>query len=124
MTSISIFAECLEVRGMENGVIPNGQITASSEWGANQAAFQGRLNFQPTAIKSGGWVAAKADANPWLQVDLGSRYAKVARVATQGRRAWYHQWVTKYKLQYGNDGVNFHFYRKHGRTAHKVYSAD
>ena len=108
---------------MENGVISHRQITASSEWNADQAAFQGRLHFQATAIKKGGWAPVTSDSNQWLQVDLGSRYAKVARVATQGRNN-YSQWVTKYKLKYGNDGVNFHFYREHGQTADKVCSAD
>jgi len=38
----------------------------------------------------------------------------VTRVATQGRNAAYSQWVTKYKLQYSDDGVNFQYYQENG----------
>ena len=114
-------AECLEAQGMENGAISNRQITASSEWSAYYPAFRGRLHFQETPYKSGSWVAASSDANPWLQVNLLSLYTKVTRVASQGRNSpTKSQWVTNYMLQYGNDGVNFHYYREQGQTANKV----
>ena len=40
-------------------------------------------------------------------------------MATQGRNV-YAQWMTEYKLQYSNDGVNFKHYRQHGQNADKV----
>ena len=113
------FLECQEPLGMENGAISNGQITASSEWDVNYAAIQGRLNFQGNQYKKGSWSARKSNKNQWLQVDLGSEHTKVTRVATQGRHD-YPQWVTKYKLQYSNDGVNFQFYREQRQTEDKV----
>jgi len=45
---------------------------------------------------------------------------KVTRVATQGRYSVYNQWVTKYKLQYSDDGVNFQYYKEQGQTTDKV----
>ncbi len=105
---------------MEDGAISDGQITASSEWNANEAAHQGRLHYQATAVKAGSWVAATSDAHQWLQIDLGSRYTKVTRVATQGRNGAYVNWVIKYKLQYSNDGVNFQYYKEPGEAADKV----
>jgi len=113
------FSECQEPLGMENGAISNGQITASSEWDVNHAAIQGRLNFQGNQYKKGSWSARGSNKNQWLQVDLGSEYTTVTRVATQGRHD-YPQWVTKYKLQYSNDGVNFQFYREQRQTEDKV----
>ena len=104
---------------MENGAISDGQISASSQFDANHAAKQGRLH-----CKAGSWSAGNTNLHQWLQVDLGSQYIKVTRVATQGRHD-YPQWVTKYKLQYSNDGVNFHYYREQGQTAAKVkYNVD
>lgn len=44
------------------------------------------------------------------QVDLGNQFTKVTAVATQGRSAADAQWVTKYTLQYSNDGVSFEYY--------------
>ena len=106
---------------MENGAISNEQITASSQYTADDAAHQGRLHFKETASKSGSWVAVTADANQWLQVDLRTLYTKVTSVATQGRNGVNHiDWVTNYMLQYGNDEINFHYYRAKGETADKV----
>ena len=105
--------------GMESGVISDGQITASSHWGVNDAATQGRLNFEAGGGKQGAWSAKTNDANQWLQVDLGSRYIRVTRVATQGRNAA-SQWVTAYKLQYSKDGVTFQYFRERGQTTSKV----
>ena len=113
------FLECLDALGMENGAISDGQISASSQWDVNHAAIQGRLHFEAGGGKQGAWVARKTDGNPWLQVDLGNTYTRVSRVATQGRNAA-SQWVTAYKLQHSNDGVNFQYYREQGKTQNKV----
>ena len=104
---------------MENGAILDRQITASSQWGDDHAPFQGRLHFQATANKVGSWSAASNDPSQWLQVDLGSQYTKVTRVATQGRDDA-PQWVTKYKLQFSDDGVTFHYYTEPRGIENKV----
>ena len=108
------FSECQEALGMEDGAISDAQISASSQWDANHAAKQGRLHFQAVSGKAGSWSAQFNDLNQWLQIDLGNQHAKVTRVATQGRNAAYSQWVTKYKLQYSDDGVNFQYYQENG----------
>ena len=112
---------------MESGAIPDSQISTSSEVNANHSAIQGRLNFQETSAKAGAWVAATDDVNQWLQVDLGNQFTNVTRVATQGRNYsshWPHAphnlWVTKYKLQYSDDGVNFQYSREQGQPTDKV----
>ena len=110
---------CLGTLGMENGAISDGQITASSQLDSSHAVSQGRLHVKATAGKAGSWSAGINDANQWLQIDIGSRYANVTRVATQGRNG-NSQWVTKYKLQYSIDGVNFQYYKEQGQTAAKV----
>ena len=106
---------------MENGAISDEQITASSQYTADHAAQQGRLHFQETATTSGSWIAVTTDANQWLQIELRTLGTKVSRVATQGSNGVNHiDWVTSYMLQYGNDGVTFHYYREQGETADKV----
>ena len=111
--------DCQEALGMENGTITDRQISASSHWTADYAAIQGRLHFKAIPRKAGSWSADKNDLHQWLQVDLGSQYTKVTRVATQGRNDAA-QWVTKYKLQYSNDEVTFQYYREQGQNADKV----
>ena len=104
---------------MENGAIADEQITASSEWDGYHAAVQGRLHFPEAGGKAGGWAARTRDTNQWLQIDLKNKYTNITRVATQGRHDTA-QWVTKYKLQYSNDGVNFHYYMEPRKMGEKV----
>ena len=111
--------DCVGALGMENGEISDGQISASSQLDSSHAVIQARLHFKATAGKAGSWSPRSNDVNQWLQIDLGSRQSNVTRVATQGRNGAL-QWVTKYKLQYSNDGVNFHYYKGQRQTAAKV----
>ena len=104
---------------MENGAIPDGKISASSEWDPKHAAKQARLHFPGGPGIAGSWSSRQNDANQWLQIDLGIQNAKVTGLATQGR-ANANQWVTKYKLQYSHDGVNFYYYKEQGQGVAKV----
>ena len=103
---------------MEHRFIKDGQITASSEHDSNHAAIQARLNFKAGGGKQGAWSAGSNDANQWIQVALGS-YTKVTGIATQGRNGA-NQWVTKYQLQYSENGVNFAYYKAPGQSLPKV----
>ena len=121
MMSFRKVQECQGALGMESGAIPDAHITASSEWDGNHAAFQGRLNFKEGGGKQGAWSSRPSDENQWLRIDLGNQQTNVTGVATQGRDSekW-PQWVTKYKLQYGDNGVNFDNYRESGQSGTKV----
>ena len=110
--------ECSSALGMESRHIKDAQITASSQWHGNYAAIQGRLNFKASGGKQGGWSARSNNGNQWIQVALGS-YTKLTSIATQGRNA-HSQWVTAYKLQYSEDGVNFYYYKVPGQSSPKV----
>ena len=113
---------CREALGMESGAIPDGQISASSEWNAAHGAIRGRLHLQAGEGKKGSWSTAVKDANQWIQVDLGNYSTTVTQVATQGSRNGFDssQWVTKYKLQYSDDEVNFQYYKEQGQNEDKV----
>ena len=107
---------------MESGAIKDAQITASTKWDDNHAPSRARLNWKLTGVKRGAWSSRVLDLKQWLQVDLGS-YTIVTGVATQGRNApRIREWVTKYRLQYSIDGVNFHFYAEKGDNSFKVFS--
>ena len=109
---------CIAPLGMESETISDAQISASSQLDDNHSARQARLHFKISGIKRGGWSALTNDLNQWLQVDLGS-YSKVTRVATQGRNA-YNEWVTRYRLQYSDDGITFYFYKEGDNSSAKV----
>ena len=104
--------------GMESGAISDAQISASSQWDNNHGSHRARLNKRSFGNKRGAWSSLKNDIYQWLQVDLGT-YTTVTRIATQGRSDM-SQWVTKYRLQYSEDGVNFHFYKALGQDSPKV----
>ena len=104
---------------MENSEISSGQILASSQWDGYSAASQGRLFLQATERTQGGWSAGKRNAWQWFQVDLGSQYVKITGVATQGRQE-HDEWVTSYKLRYGNDGESFQYFKEEGKVEDKV----
>ena len=95
--------------------ISDNQISASSQLDGNHSAIQARLHS-----KAGAWSPLNNDLSQWLQVDLGSD-TRVTRVATQGSNA-YNESVTKYKLQYSDDGVTFQFYKDVGDTSAKVFA--
>ena len=94
---------------MESGAIRDSQISASSRASSNRGARQARLHLRPDGEKTGGWSAKREDLHQWLQVDLGNT-TRVTGVATQGRYK-FEQWVEQYKLQYGEDGQAFTFYK-------------
>ena len=104
---------------MESGAISDKQISASSHQGRH-AAERGRLHFHVISGKVGSWSARVLDVNQWLQVDMGTRSGtKLTGVATQGGTNYCHlpRRVTKYKLQYSDDGVNFQYYKEQGGSA-------
>ena len=105
---------------MESGAISNGQLRASTEWDANHAAIQARLHFKAVPGKAGSWSAKYNNLDQWLQIDLGSKH-EVTGLATQGRNG-YGQWVTKHKVQYSDNGVNFQYYMEQRQTTIKVKS--
>ena len=104
---------------MESGAISDGQIKASSQYDVNHSPYRGRLNIQLSGAKKGAWSARYRDANQWLQIDLENLKTRVTRVATQGRSEQ-SQWVTKYNMQYSNDGENFQYHREEGQNDKEV----
>ena len=94
---------------MENRVIPDSWITASSSRDSKHTAWQARLHLSADGGTGGGWSARHDVFGQWLKVELGG-YTTVTRVATQGGSGR-NEWVTKYRLQYSNAGNIFKYYR-------------
>ena len=99
---------------MENRTIVDAQISASSQYDRNSGPQSARLNGR------GGWRPSINNRDQWLQVDL-EKYTTVSRIATQGRSSRrYGPCVTSYRLQYSDDGVNYHSYKARGQDSVKV----
>ena len=115
---LAVISGCTAPLGMETGAISDDHIRASSQWDDKHPARNARLNFKEQG--SFGWTTKHNDFNQWLQVDLYS-YTAVTGVATQGTTDnKTDQWVTKYWLQYSDDGVAFTFYRNPSENSPKV----
>ena len=101
--------------GMESGAIFDSQITASSVYNDKRNRMLDCISKDP---RDAGWAAGVKNTNRWLQVDL-QQTTRVIGIATQGRHD-YDQWVTKYKLQYGDDGLFFRVYQRNGDISDTV----
>ena len=64
----------------------------------------------------GAWSARHNNRYQWLQLDF-SRWAKIIRLATQGRQDT-DQWVTQYYVRHSLDGIRFVDYQE--RNTRKV----
>ena len=109
--------------GMESGAIANSQLSASSEYDVYHSRFRARLHTKETSRYAiGAWSSLLTDLNQWIQVDLGE-IKNVTHIGTQGRNAYSPaQYVTRYKLQYSENGTTFWFYKKEGQSSDVVSS--
>lgn len=98
-------AQCRYALGMEDGTIPDSDITASSAWSDSTEAKHGRLS---TGEGDGAWCPAGAvfpSGSEYLQIDLHQLHF-LALVGTQGRHADGHgqEFARSYRLRYSRDG--------------------
>ena len=92
---------------MRDGTISDAQITASSSHAANHGPNNARLDRPAGNGRTGAWSAGSNDVNQWIQVEIGT-LRSVSGIVLQGRSD-YAQWVTKYKVQYSNDGITWQY---------------
>ena len=108
--------QCNQPMGLQSGRLKNHLVTASSQWDKYHAAFLARLHWQRRGRYMGAWSARHNNRYQWLQLDFG-RWAKIIRLATQGRQDT-DQWVTQYYVRHSLDGIRFVDYQE--RNTRKV----
>ncbi|CAL8266681.1 unnamed protein product [Lota lota] len=99
---------CSVPLGMENGLIEDHQITASStatSWMAGPwKPSLARLNLRGTV---NAWQAKNVDMNQWLQIEL-TQVKKITGIITQGAKSLGKEmYVISYALEYSDDGVHW-----------------
>merc|ERR1712096_27824 len=91
----------LALAGLKSHYIKDSQISSSGYYAnlESHGPQHGRLDSNSGV---GGWAAAEADKNAyqWIQVDL-YKPREIFGVMIQGR-SQIQQWVTKFKIQYGD----------------------
>ncbi|XP_075450182.1 discoidin, CUB and LCCL domain-containing protein 2 isoform X2 [Ascaphus truei] len=118
---------CYGTLGMESGVIPDTQITASSilEW----TDFTGQNNVwksEKARLKKQGppWAASFSDDNQWLQIDL-NKVKKISGIITTGSTiVKYNFYVSAYKILYSDDGSKWTAYREPHTDQDKVFQGN
>lgn len=92
--------------------LPIASIRASSQYSEKDAPWKSLMDER-------GWAAADNDTSPWLEWTFGGTseysrpvYANIIAVRTKGRQ--YHQSITKYALEYTDDGTHW---RPHSAAA-------
>ena len=98
---------------MQNGRIRSAQLSASSVWNRYHGASNARLHMRRRGARTGAWSARHNNRNQWLRVDFG-RPTRVTKIATQGRQDA-RQWVRRYYLSHGVDGVHFAEFKKNSQ---------
>ena len=87
--------------GMENHLILDSQLTASSSKYSTSDASNSRLNANTIEGSYGGWIAADNDTNPWLQVDFIVE-TSVSAIRVQVVDLLDHS-VSSFTVSYGNN---------------------
>ena len=59
--------KCQAALGLENGNLPDGAFSASSETNAHYQAANARLHFHEQGSRYAAWMAGANDVNQWLQ---------------------------------------------------------
>ncbi|KAI8498801.1 hypothetical protein Bbelb_232540, partial [Branchiostoma belcheri] len=107
--------------GMENGLIPDGNITASSTH-VNCSTETARLKSAVPG-RTAGWCPETANTDQWLQVHLESE-VRVTGVVVQGQGGGHDDaWVTSFKLLHSLDGDTWTVYLD-GQGREKVFSGN
>ncbi|XP_076817811.1 lactadherin-like [Clavelina lepadiformis] len=104
--------------GLKDGRVRDQDITASSSWARGQTPNYARLDNQMASGNIGAWASGiagsqSAKAGDWIQVDLKVP-TFVTAVVTQGRPHDHEQWVTSYKIAYGNSTETLQIIQENG----------
>ncbi|NXW31412.1 DCBD2 protein, partial [Phaetusa simplex] len=113
---------CYGTLGMESGVIPDSQITASSilEW-SDQTGQVNIWKPENARLKRVGpsWAAFISDEHQWLQIDLNKEKRITGIITTGSTLAEYYYYVSAYRILYSDDAQKWTVYREPGMDKDK-----
>nr|XP_032660517.1 discoidin, CUB and LCCL domain-containing protein 2 [Chelonoidis abingdonii] len=118
---------CYGTLGMESGVIPDSQITASSslEW-PDQAGQEHIWTPERARLKRPGppWGAFTTDVYQWLQIDLNKEKKITGIITTGSTIAEHHYYISAYRILYSDDAQKWTVYREPGVGQDKAYNSN
>ncbi|KAM9320355.1 discoidin, CUB and LCCL domain-containing protein 2 [Gastrophryne carolinensis] len=117
---------CYGTLGMENGAIPDSQISSSSvlEW-TDHTGHHAWMEDRARLKRSGPpWAASFSDEHQWLQMDL-NKLTKVTGIITTGSTiSVYNYYVSSYKIEYSEDGLRWMMYRDANMDRDKIFQGN
>ncbi|XP_068126779.1 discoidin, CUB and LCCL domain-containing protein 2 isoform X2 [Hyperolius riggenbachi] len=117
---------CYGTLGMENGAIPDTQISASSvlEW--TDHTGQNVWGAERARLKRTGpsWAASFSDEHQWLQIDL-NKLPKVTGIITTGSTlSAYNYYVSSYRIEYSEDGLKWMVYKDQSTDRDQIFQGN
>ncbi|XP_075770593.1 discoidin, CUB and LCCL domain-containing protein 2 isoform X2 [Pelodiscus sinensis] len=118
---------CYGTLGMESGVIPDSQITASSslEW-PDQTGLVNIWTPERARLKRVGppWAAFATDGYQWLQIDLNKEKKITGIITTGSTIAEYYYYISAYRILYSDDAQKWTVYREPGVDQDKIFQGN
>ncbi|KAJ7383523.1 Sushi, von Willebrand factor type A, EGF and pentraxin, partial [Desmophyllum pertusum] len=105
--SCQVKGDCKSELGMQNKLIPDEKITASSQLSANHTPAFARLDNP-----KGAWCSAPNDSLPYIQILLDEEKS-ITTIMTQGSYKE-SRWATKYQIKYLKEGKWSSYKKKDG----------
>lgn len=101
--------------GMQDRFIQQSQLSFSSWYAKTDLRHESPWLTPGVTNGDRSWVPHHGIEGQWLKVDF-LRLTKVTEIRTQGRPSTDEMWVTSYEVAFGNDGEQFKFYQRYGKT--------
>ncbi|KAM9031123.1 discoidin, CUB and LCCL domain-containing protein 2 isoform X1 [Sarcophilus harrisii] len=117
---------CYGTLGMESGVIPDFQITASSVWVDYYTKQPNSWKPEKARLKKPGisWAASDTNKYQWLQIDM-NKEKKITGIITTGSTVVEHNYyVSAYRILYSDDAQKWTAYREPGIEQDKVFQGN
>nr|XP_046259072.1 discoidin, CUB and LCCL domain-containing protein 2 [Scatophagus argus] len=118
---------CYGTLGLESGGVADTQLSASSVWEWSNMVGQHSV-WAPSGARLKKmrlpWAPSQSDQQQWLQIDL-KREKRITGITTTGTTLReYQYYVSAYRVQHSNDGLQWHIYREANSTQDKVFQGN
>ena len=112
--------DCSQEMGIQSRKIPDSAFSAKSIWDNDAGHYPHRARLHQTSYA--GWCAGRnAPVSDYLQIDLGT-IKILTGLAIQAHPIYHgHHYVTKFTIEYSNDGSTWMLYKDIGSSNTKVF---
>ena len=113
---------CNKPLGLENGSISDTQISATSYYKYFYVGHGRSQHLEPRYARLNNqfaWCCPSSGKENYLTIDLKG-VVNISGIATQGLEGISDYFVTSYRIVYGTDGKQWHYFKQTGSDKEKV----